>query len=417
MTDLPQKRPLSSVSSTTTDPRRSPYTPVFHLPAAAPPTSNGNGMQHSPLAASTGAISRPASPATLPAAAAAAAAPKSASRRSSPSPATAPPASSQQRNTEADLRARLFTESKRLHDALASKQPSLPPSPSSIPTPTPPGPPAVRLSMSENVKLAISGVVTSGLPTEQVGPLLALLTSVLEDAVGFEYARMAQDAAEVTGGKGALEEGIGKVLAAVGSLEQQLLVRLPRPAAKPVPPPADPTLARSAPQPPPPALAASVPASATAPTSRTASQDREREDARLRLKEEKERARERDRARERERAAEAYDPRPAVVAPPYRPLAPHRPYSPPPAPREPYYPPPPIQQPFYGAYGPPPPGVAPRYDDVDRRMPPRDLEDERRRDWEDRERERMRYSAGGRAGRSPPPGARGPLQLNGGPPR
>ncbi|KAK4703456.1 hypothetical protein P7C70_g2765, partial [Phenoliferia sp. Uapishka_3] len=108
------------------------------------------------------------------------------------------------------------------------------------------GPSSVRrLTTSENVKLVISKLVTANISTDVLGSLLGLLTSILEDTVGFEYAAMEADANGLGRGHGQAavngmardeaEANFDKVLRAVNSLEKELLVRLPRPASKAAP--------------------------------------------------------------------------------------------------------------------------------------------------------------------------------------
>lgn len=164
------------------------------------------------------------------------------------------------KGSEADLRARLLNESRRLHEHLAkSPRPSSaqPPSPSpganhydspnggapptpNGPPPIPLGPPA-RPSTSQNVKEVLQTIVTAGLDTSVLGPLLGLLTSILEDTVGFEHAAAAAARADSTSHgassdgvtKHELEANIDKVLKAVDSLEHQLVIRLPRSTPRP----------------------------------------------------------------------------------------------------------------------------------------------------------------------------------------
>lgn len=216
---------------------------------------------------------------------------------SSPGPSYAP------RGSEADLRARLAAESRRLAESQSRGNSAVPqdldhsmasptvpppmemlhdhrlesehdhdyPGPDAAPHPNPST--VSRPSTSANVKTVIERVVTAGIALDQLGPLLGLLTSILEDAFAFEN-RARNDGGSCSPLKAddvdsthpaaglppstvppllscarlesidKLDNNFADVLQAVQSLEQQLLIRLPRaPAAKPLVVPPLPTKA------------------------------------------------------------------------------------------------------------------------------------------------------------------------------
>lgn len=290
-----EKKPLPAPSSTSSLPKLevSPFTEVIVL---SPP------LQHAVLSTKPSDHSAPAPATAAPARKPTDVPPHLPPRplqtiTSSPGPSSP---SSAPRGSEADLRARLAAESRRLAESQSRSNSVIPTqefdhpmaSPTSSqpldnhrPVPEPdydcPGPDAApqpnpatiaRPSTSANVKTVIERVVTAGIALDQLGPLLGLLTSILEDTLAFENrtrnegeARKLKDddvdSSHPAAGlppltvpsllSSARLESIDKmdgnfseILKAVQSLEQQLLVRLPRaPAAKPLVVPPLPTKA------------------------------------------------------------------------------------------------------------------------------------------------------------------------------